>query len=59
MKLEQRIELLHRSSERLMSGVRDLRRDDAWWVFMRREFWLHLKLIITAWWKFLWLQDWE
>lgn len=38
MKLEESIELLHRSSERMMQCLApDSIRDEAWWIFMRRE----------------------
>jgi len=49
MKLERKIELLHQSSERLMRSLK-LPRDKGWWVFMRRESWLHFKRS----WELLW-----
>lgn len=54
MKLEQSVELLHRSSQRMMSALRDPREDVAWLFFMRREGWLHLWLTIRTLWKIIW-----
>jgi len=42
MRLERKIELLHQSSERLLRSLK-LPQDKGWWVFMRRESWLHFK----------------
>ena len=53
MNLAERIELLHRSSERLMEAVK-LPRDDKFWWFMRRELWVHLKRSFEALWHALW-----
>lgn len=40
--LKRKIELLHNSSERMMKAIgKD--RDSAFWLFMRRESWIHLK----------------
>ena len=50
MKLEERIELLHRSSERLVESL-DLPRDSTWWAFMRKETWIHLEKTFEAWWR--------
>jgi len=47
--LKQKIELLHRSSERLMEAL-DLPRDRAWWGFMSREVWVHLKRTLELLW---------
>lgn len=52
MKLPQRIELLHRSSQRMMDVVKK-DRDATWWAFMRRESWTHLKRAIEVWWAIL------
>ena len=53
MRLEERIELLHRSASRLMDSL-PLTRDEAWWLFMRREIWVHLKRTVEAWWAIIW-----
>jgi len=50
MKLEERIELLHRSSQRMMDMIPDPR-DVLWWGFMRREAWIHLKRSLELWWQ--------
>jgi len=49
MKLEQTVELIHRSSKRLIEALA-LPRDKTWLVFMRRESWLHLKQSLKLWW---------
>lgn len=49
MKLPERVELLHRSSERLMEALK-LTRDLYYWAFMRREVWIHLKRTIELLW---------
>jgi hypothetical protein len=49
MKLEEKIELLHRSSERLVESL-DLPRDSTWWAFMRKETWIHLQRAFEVWW---------
>lgn len=54
MKIEQLLELLKRSSDRLEQAVNDLEHDHAWWLFMRSELWLHLRLTFKAWWKIIW-----
>lgn len=54
MKLEEYIELLHRSSQRLVSALADPRKDVAWLFFMRREGWIHLGLTIKTLWKIIW-----
>ena len=52
MSLKRQIELLHNSSERLMK-TSELKRDQAWWMFMRREAWVHLKRSWGLWWTVL------
>lgn len=47
--LKQKIELLHRSSERLMAAL-DLPKDSAWWGFIRQEVWVHLKRTLELLW---------
>lgn len=54
MKLEQCVELMHRSTGRMVSALADPARDNAWWVFMRREAWHQLKLSIMTFWKIFW-----
>jgi len=54
MKLEQTVELLYRSSQRLLEAVR-LKQDknyNVWW-FLHREAWLHLRLSIRLYLKTL------
>lgn len=53
MKLPQTIELIHRSSKRLMDmlDISSEDRDDVWWQVLRREAWLHLRRTI----RLLWL----
>jgi hypothetical protein len=53
MELAQRIELLHRSSQRMMDSLvikaaKD--RDKVWWAVMKKEAWIHLKRSFEAWW---------
>lgn len=50
MKLEQRIELLHRSSQRLMDALKEERTVE-WWRLVRSECWVHLKRTLEAWWQ--------
>lgn len=50
--LARKIELLHNSSERMMKAL-GLSRDAAWWRFMRREVWLHLKRTLELMWMVL------
>jgi len=57
MKLEQCVELLHRSSTRMMSALNGLQRDKAWMLFMRREGWHHLRLALKTWWKIIWWEE--
>jgi len=52
MKLEQTIELLHRSSRR-MTELLKLPQDVYFWWFLRRESWIHLRLSIRLWLKTL------
>jgi hypothetical protein len=49
MKLEQMVELMHRSSQRLIEAL-EVPRDRAWLLFMRRESLLHLRQSIKLWW---------
>ncbi len=56
MKLPQAIELLHRSSERMMSAIRESH-DEPFWFFMREEIWLHFKRTIQAWWAIIWRDE--
>ena len=52
MSLKRQVELPHNSSERLMKTL-ELKRDRAWWIFMRREAWIHLKRSWELWWTVL------
>jgi hypothetical protein len=52
MDLKQKIELLHRSSNRMMDAL-SLPRDVPWWNFMRREAYLHLKRSFETWWHII------
>ena len=54
MKLEQRIELLHRSSRRLMETV-ELRNDYDVVFFLWREIRLHLRRTLQILWCIMWL----
>ncbi len=49
MKLEKSIELLHRSSQRMLDSL-SLTRDAHWWTFLRREIWIHFKRTLQVWW---------
>jgi len=42
-KLKHKIELLHRSSERLLRAVSIKYNDLTWWRFLRQESWVHLR----------------
>ena len=48
MKIERRIELIHRSAERMMEA-HPLPRNPAWWKWMRKEAWLLLKHAMRLW----------
>lgn len=50
MKLAQRIELLHRSSQRMMDSLEIENKDKVWWDFMKKEARMHLWLSIKVWW---------
>lgn len=52
MTLERKVELLHRSSDRLMKAL-DLARDQVWWGFIHREVWVHLKWTLELLWVVL------
>jgi len=52
MKLEQTVELLHRSSQRIAESLK-LPRDTHFWWFLRRESWIHFRLSIRLWLKTL------
>jgi len=41
--LKHKVELLHRSSERLLRAVNIKRGDRTWWSFVHKEPWIHLK----------------
>ncbi len=56
MKLAERIELLHRSNERMLEALK-LPRDQNFWAFMRRELWIHLKRTLETWWLVLWQKE--
>ena len=47
--LPRRIELLHRSSQRLMEAIK-LPRDKYTWAFLRKEISLHLWSTLRTWW---------
>jgi len=49
MKIPQIIELLHRSSQRMMDLL-DTDRDAAFWLFLRREIRLHFWRTVQLWW---------
>ena len=53
MKLGKKVELLHRSSQRMLEALK-LPRDEHFWWFMRQELWIHLKRTVEAWWYVLW-----
>jgi len=42
-KLRHKVELLHRSSERLVRAAGIKRIDRTWWRFVRKESWIHLR----------------
>lgn len=42
-KLRHNVELLHRSSERLLRAVRIKHNDRIWWRSVRKESWIHLR----------------
>ncbi len=44
--MKQKVELLHRSSNRMMEML-DLPRDKKFWKFFRREWWVHFKRTMT------------
>jgi hypothetical protein len=48
MKLEEIVDLMHRSSQRLIDAL-ELPRDRVWFIFMRRESWIHLKQSLKLW----------
>ena len=52
MKLEQTIELIHRSSSRMMELLK-LPRDKTWWRYLRSETRLHLKRTLELVWLVL------
>lgn len=52
MTLARKVELLHRSTERMMKALEQTR-DLTWWAFMRRETWIHLKRSWELWWLVL------
>ncbi len=52
MKLAEKIELLNRSSQRMMDALK-LPWDEKFWWFLRREAWLHLKRSLELWWMVL------
>jgi len=52
MKLEQTIELLHRSSQRIAESLK-LPRDAHFWWFLRKESWIHLRLSVKLYLKTL------
>lgn len=47
--LSRKVELVHRSSERMLKSL-GLTRDKNWWRFMRRELWIHLKRTVELMW---------
>lgn len=54
--LTRKIELLNRSSERMIKAL-ELPRDKGWWWFMRKEAWLHLQRAWEVMWMVLWRKD--
>jgi hypothetical protein len=58
MNLIQRIELLHRSSQRMMEHLEkpESQRDVLWWKFLQRETWVHLKRSLETWWALKWMK---
>ena len=53
MALKRKIELIHRSSNRLMTLVDELARGNPWWEVLRREAWLHLRRTVELLWLVL------
>lgn len=49
MSLGRKIELLYRSSHRMMNVI-GMKRDEDFWLFLRRELWIHFKLTVSTWW---------
>ena len=49
MVLKHKVELLHRSSQRMMDMV-PVVKTGMWWAFMRRESWIHIKRTIEVLW---------
>jgi len=49
MKLPRKIELIHRSSSRMMELLKEPK-DKDWWRFLHRETWIHLKRTIELFW---------
>lgn len=47
--LEHKVNLIARSTERLQKALL-WRRDEYFWVFLRKEAWVHLKRAIELWW---------
>ena len=56
MRLTERIELLHRSSQRMMSYLEEENRDRIWWKYLQREIWIHLKRSFETWWATIWMK---
>lgn len=56
MKLAQRIELLHRSSERMMRLIARPG-GDLWWNTLKKETWIHLKRSFELWWYMIRRKD--
>ncbi len=54
MRLQRKVELIARSSDRMVSCIRDPRKDDSWWVFMRKESWIHFKRSLELLWMVIW-----
>ncbi len=52
MKLEKKVELLHRSSQRMLEALK-LTKDEHFWWFMRQELWIHFKRTVEIWWMVL------
>jgi len=51
MTLERRVELLHRSINRIMKAVElGLPRSNRWWWYMRRWTWMHFKQTLGLLW---------
>lgn len=56
--LRDKVEALHRSSERMMR-VLAAPRDRLWWRHMRREAWLHIRRSLELLWLILWRKNGE